>query len=338
LSGNFQVRQADPVRDNAALCALARRCPQGKHFRFHHHRDQFDARGQFQLRTTTLLIESSAAVVATLSTADKSLWIGSCKRAALYLYDLMVDPAYRKKGLAQLLFKEMNENCGMANFPALRYGYIVSDNVASRQLMEQLGYQAAPAPLRMHVVLPGRQRCEPPPDFQLVEPFATALAQPIENHLRAHYEGVDTLAGQEALALLSWQGTRAWGMVRRLGLEVIDAVPWFFRLAGVFSSLIPRPGQTVRAWSLHYLGAIGPRQQPALEMLVRSVAWLASEAGCDALLLPSFANDPTGRLVRRLTLDAWGLAAPCTHLYVGGDEASALLAAKRPLLLSGSDA
>lgn len=189
----------------------------------------------------------------------------------------------------------------------------------------------------MHIVLPRRQRCRPPAGFYLTEPIDVAGAASVESYLRAHYEAVDTVVGQEALAQLDWRGTRAWGVLRRLGDEVIDTVPWYFRMAGVFSSLIPRPGQTVKPWSLHYLGADGPEPQPALEMLIRSVAWLAAEEDRDALILSLFANDPTRRLVRRLTLDAWGLAAPYGHLYVGGDEASALLAVKRPLLLSGSD-
>lgn len=138
MADAFQVRQADLLRDNAALCALARRCPQGSRVRFHHQREQFDARGQFQLRTRTWLIESGAAVVAALSAADKSLWLRSCKQDATYLYDLMVDPDFRRKGLAQLLVGRVHEFASSGASPALRYGYIVSDNLASRGLMEQL--------------------------------------------------------------------------------------------------------------------------------------------------------------------------------------------------------
>lgn len=338
MADPFQVRQADPVHDNAGLCALARRCPQGTRFRFHHHREQFAARGQFQLRTRTLLIEEGAAVVATISTADKLLCARSCKRPALYLYDLMVDPDYRGKGLAQLLLEKAHESSCSEGAPALRYGYIVSDNHASRQLMERAGYQPSPQLVRLHIVLPRQKGREPPADFRLIEPIDAQNAQWVEMHLQVRYEAIDTLAGQEALAQANFRGTRAWGVLRRLGPEVIDAVPWYFRIGGLFSRQIPRPGQTVKAWSLHYLGADGPEPRPALEWLIRSVAGLADQQSCDALLVPLFANDPTWPLVRHLTLDVWGLAAPCSHLYVGGDEASALLAATRPLLLSGSDA
>lgn len=276
--------------------------------------------------------------MATLSTADKSLWICSCARDALYLYDLMVDPAFRRSGLAQLLMTEARRlNCA-GRKPAMIYGYVVSDNVASRQLLERLGYQVMPRLLRLHVALPHRIGREPPSDFCLTEPIEAGAAQSIELLLRSRYEGVDRLVGQEALAQLSWRGTRAWGILRRLESEVIDSVPWYFRVASLFSSAVLRPGQTVRAWSLHYLAADGPQTRQALEALIRSVAWLAAREKCDALLLPLFADDPTRPLIRRLTLDAWGLAAPSGRLYVGGDEASALLAARRPLLLSGSDA
>jgi hypothetical protein len=217
-------------------------------------------------------------------------------------------------------------------------GYVVNDNVASRQLLEQLGFRMTPHPLYLHVALPHRIGREPPDDFRLTEPIGVGAHQPIESYLRSRYDAVDQLAGQEALAQLNWRGTRASGVLRRLEAEVIDAVPWYFRLASLFSSVVLRPGQSLRAWSLHYLSAEGPEPASALEALIRSVAWLAARAECDALLLPLFGDDPTWPMVRRLTLDAWGLAAPSGRLYVGGDEASALLAATRPLLLSGSDA
>jgi predicted N-acetyltransferase YhbS len=119
LSSYFRIRNADLVQDNAALCELARRCPQGKRFRFYHQRDQFNSRGRYQIRTRTLVAENNAAVVATVSAADKAVWLRSCAREALYLYDLMVDPRFRGNGLAQLLMTEACQLPCASGKPAL---------------------------------------------------------------------------------------------------------------------------------------------------------------------------------------------------------------------------
>jgi hypothetical protein len=71
---------------------------------------------------------------------------------------------------------------------------------------------------------------------------------------------------------------------------------------------------------------------------VRALAWRAATEGIDVVAVPLFANDPLTAEVAPLTLTHWGIPPGATRLYLVGDLAGQLLAATRPLLMSGRDA
>jgi ribosomal protein S18 acetylase RimI-like enzyme len=329
------LRRAEPAQDNAALCDLARRCPQGRRFRFYHERSDARERCRGHGDVEILVAQRGGRLAAAGTVARKQVWLAGGWRSAAYIFDLMVDPEQRRQGLARRMLAALRQFDSPP--PQLVYSYILADNEPSRRLFEQEGFLAHPHSLLYHAVVPRLARRPPPPGFHLCEPVTQTAAATADARLRERYEFVDATAGHEGLFQLDWRGTRAWAAVRRCGPQVFVAVPWYWALMGWLLPFGPRRGHTVRAWSLHHLVAEGPEPSAALRHLVEAVAWVAARENVDALLLPLFDDDPTTALVRRLSLTGWGLAPPQTCLYVGGELAGAVLQASRPLLMSGKD-
>ncbi len=334
-------RPADPARDNAGLCDLARRCPQGRQFRFYHHRDDYWERARLQPDSRVLIIDVGGRPAAAVTFARKSVRLAGAERAAVYVFDLMVDPEQRGRGLARRLLAAVREaNPGAGLF----YSYIVEDNLPSRRLFEGDGFRPYPHRLLYHPVLPLLERRRPPTGFRRSR--SAEEAAEIDEVLRRRCDFLDTTAGNDGLFILERGGFRAWAALRRHEPQVFVAMPWYGSLVGRLLPIVPRPGNPVTVWSLHHLGAevLGTRysvlstQYSVLRRLIRSVTWLASKDAADALVLPLFENDPLTAAVRPLTLTRWGVSPGVAILHAAGDVAPLLFRLPRPFLLSGRDA
>jgi GNAT superfamily N-acetyltransferase len=325
------VHSADPVRDNAALCALARRCPQGRRLRFYHHREDFWERCRGQADAEVLIAERANVLVGTVTVARKKVWLGHFGwQPAAYICDLMVDPEQRGQGLARQLLTAARLLCLEAR---LLYGYIVEDNTASRRLFESQGFRAHPRRLLYHSILPRRRKVKPGVLTLCAAPTILDIAP-----LREQYDLVEASAAPDDLLRAQRGESTAWAVRRRHDAQVFVGLPWYIALAARFVPLLPRRGQPVHIWSLHYLHSEGPEQQPAIEQLFRMVAEEANRERMDAVVVPLFENDPQSSAVVRRTLTGWGAPPGVARLYVAGELASALFDAKRPLLLSPRDA
>jgi GNAT superfamily N-acetyltransferase len=323
--------------DNEALCALARRCPQGRRLRFYHHRDDFWERCRLQTDAEVLVLESEGVLAGTVSVARKSLWLHGSPQPAAYLFDLMVDPARRGCGLARRLLQAGRAACPQAR---LFYSYILEDNRASRRLFASAGFTPAPHPLLYHLLLPRLARRRPPPGFRLLPRQATefvGLARRSFPILGERYDFLDATAGHDGLFVLDRGGVSAWAALRRHEPQVFVGLPWYAALAGRVLPLLPCPGRPVHAWTLHHLGSSGPAPRSTWRRFLAAVAWAAARAGVDAVAVPLFANDPHTAAVAGATLTGWGVAPGVTRLFVAGEVAGRVVTAPRPLLLNGQD-
>ncbi len=328
-----QLRRADFGRDNAALCDLARRCPLGGGFSFYHRRDDFRERGRLQPDVETLVAEEAGALVAAGSVARKPLRLGARLQPTAYLFDVMVDPSYRGRGVGRALLRALVDASPGA---ALVYAHILDGNRASRRLFEREGFRAHRRRLVFHALLPGLEG-RPCRAVAGPLPMDPAEAADIDRYLRRRYELVDATAGHDGLFRLETPDGLAWAALRRHGAKVAVRVPWHLRAAGRLVALVPRLGRPIVTWSLHHLGAEGRRPGAALDRLLRAAAEAAHRERVDLLLVPLFDDDPLNWNMRRYLLPRWGLTAGATRLYVRGVAAKSLLESARPLLLSGRD-
>ncbi len=318
--------------DNAALCDLARRCPQGEHLRFYHERRDYRERGRLHDDGEVFVAECEGRLAGSASVARKHLWLNGAPCPTAYVYDVLVDPAHRGRGLARQLVGAVRGACSAAE---VFYCYVLADNAASQRLFAAAGFTPHPRRLLYHTLLPRLARRRPPPGYCVLPPSSRAAA--CDAWLPARYEFLDSTAGHDALFYLEGRGGRAWAALRRHGPKVFVGVPWYYDALGRLLPFVPRAGRPVRVWSLHHLGADGPRPRSALGRLLASVAWSAAEEDIDAVTLPLYENDPHAAVVRRHTLTGWGVAPAVTLLFVSGPRSGEVLGAVRPLLSGGRD-
>jgi ribosomal protein S18 acetylase RimI-like enzyme len=299
--------------------------------RFYHHRDDFWERCRLQPAARVLAAERDGRIVGSVTVAWKELrFARHGPQPTAYVCDLMVDPAERGRGLGRTLLRG-----ALRVYPDVRltYSYILEDNTPSRRLFEGEGFTAHQRRLLYHILLPrlGRR-----PRGAMVEEVQldAALIAGIDAALEARYAWRDAIAGNDGLFVQQQGATQVWAALRRHSPEVFIDLPWYARLL----PLLPRPGRPVHVWSLHHLGASGPRAGAALPTLVRALAGRAAAAGIDAVALPLFENDPMAADLTPITLTRWGIPPGAARLYLAGDLANDLFAVARPLLMSGKDA
>lgn len=319
------IRPAGPA-DNDSLCALARRCPQGEAVRFYHERTDAFERCRLHDDAEVLVAEAAGVMVGSVAVARKSMWLAGAWRPCCYVFDLMVDPESRGRGLGRALLDAARQAAPAAR---LAYAYIVEDNHASRRLLERAGFTAHPRRLLYHLMLPRLVRRRPPRSFVFQQLVPSEIAARIDAILQTRYDFLDRTAGHDALLRLGG----ASAVLRRHGPKVVVAAPWHVVLLSRVLPFVPRPGQPVPSWSLHHLCGDGR----SLQRLLRSAAWAAARAGIEAVAVPLFEDDPHSDLVRRLTLMRWGIELGTTRLYVEGELTDILLGTRRPLLMSGRD-
>ncbi|HKI38773.1 MAG TPA: GNAT family N-acetyltransferase [Gemmataceae bacterium] len=323
------LRPADSERDNAALCALARRCPLGDRLSFYHERDDFRERGRLQPHVEVHVAEEAGIVVGSASVARKPLWIGGALQPTAYVFDVMVDPICRGRGVARRLLRAVPD-------APLVYAHVLDDNLPSRRLFESEGFRAHRRRILFHALLPSLEG-RPCGAVAGPAPVDATVAADSDALLRERHDFVDATAGHDGLFHLEGPDGRAWALLRRHEPKVAVGVPWHLRALARLLPFIPRPGRRVFTWSLHHLGAEGRRRGRALDRLLRAAAWAAARQRVDLLLVPLFDDDPLNAVLRRYLLPRWRPSAGTTRLYVRGPRAGTLLDASRPLLLSGRD-
>ena len=327
-------RPADLRYDNAALSALARRCPLGGSLSFYHERDDFGERGRLQPAVEVILAEEAGTVVGCGSVARKPMWLGGTLQPSAYIFDLMVDPLRRGQGIARRLLRGLIEACPDA---CLVYAHVLDDNLPSRRLFVGAGFRAHPRRLFFHTLLP---RVEGRPSGRVTgpSPIDPAIAADIDRRLRDSHDFIGATSGHDGLFRLEAADGRAWAALRRHGPKVCVRAPWYVPALARLIPSLPRPGRPVLAWSLHHLVADTRRPCAALDRLLRAAAWTAACQQIDLLLIPLFEDDPLNAVPGRYLLPRWGFSGGTTRLYVAGPAADALLASAKPLTLSACDA
>src|SRR5262245_61522771 len=109
------IRPAERPRDTAALCELARCCPQGRRLRFYHDRSDYWERGRLQPQLDIHVAEQAGELLAAVSVARKTLWLGGVWEPVSYIHDLMVRPDRRGRGLGRELIRTVRATCSEAH-------------------------------------------------------------------------------------------------------------------------------------------------------------------------------------------------------------------------------
>lgn len=326
------IRLADPVRDNAALCALARACPQGQRLRFYHERTDHWERCRHFERAEVWVAERGGTIVGAGSLAWKHVWLEGELRLATYFLDRIVHPDYRRQGIGRALLEEELASCADS---AVCYGLVLEDNAANRHLLEARGFTPLPWPMLYHAMIPRWVKRQPTPEFHLVEPAAERTAAWLDEALRSDYALMDPSAQcGMGLFVLGARVPRAAGVLYRHGLKVVTHAPWYYSLLASWTGLGARVGEPVRTW---ILGNLWFEDERALAELLSGVAAAALEEGAPLILIPLAVNDPRRPVIARHTITRWGIAPTRVLLYAYGEGAGLLLTSRRPVLPSPRD-
>ncbi len=126
--------------DDPALMAIEYRSPRGASAPFVHYRRCFSDRAAIFPDHQLFVAETDQTVIGCIAVAVKQVQIGGAFHLIGYIFDLRVDPDYRRNGLGTVLVQHV-ENYLFERGAVGAYGDIVSVNVASLKLFEALGYQ-----------------------------------------------------------------------------------------------------------------------------------------------------------------------------------------------------
>ena len=71
------------------------------------------------------------------SLAFKEVWIAGQLQPVVYLFDRMVHPRFRRKGIGRAL---LQHELAQTSAAMLHYGLVLEDNQANRRLLEAAGF------------------------------------------------------------------------------------------------------------------------------------------------------------------------------------------------------
>jgi ribosomal protein S18 acetylase RimI-like enzyme len=326
------MRLADTRRDNRALCALARACPQGETLRFYHARDDHWERCRLYAAARVVVAERGGAVVGAATASRKQAWVNGTWQPVAYLFDRMVHPDHRRRGIGRALLERQLADAADAR---LCYSLVLEENHANLRLFERVGFRVHPRRLLYLALLPALYRRRRPPGFRYHEPIDPRHGACLDRHLHPSYALADaTGASGHGLFQLENAAGRAAAVLYRHGLKTVVRAPWYCRWLGRFLPWIPQLRRPLATWSLSHLWSDGAT---ALEALLAGVAAYAHRRGVQVVLLPLDERDPRLDLVRQHTVQQWGIAATRVCVQVHGALAPALLQSPRPFLASGRD-
>jgi len=124
--------------DNAQLLDLERMCPQGTSLVLSFDRSpDFLSRSRVYKDYKIYVAEEDRKIVGTVGVTTKELRINGEPVRSVYIYDLRVNPAHRKKKIGSQLVQHAIAEEGEAD---LAYGIIMEDNYPSIALFRKLGF------------------------------------------------------------------------------------------------------------------------------------------------------------------------------------------------------
>jgi ribosomal protein S18 acetylase RimI-like enzyme len=302
--------------DNDEALALERASPQGGALKLSFRRPTFERRAQlFPVHriVTARLDRRLAGIVAV---AVKEMELFQRPGHAAFLFDLRVDPAARRRGVARALGREVLA-WGLARAD-LAYFYVINANRPVRRMAHQFGckvagecrYLVVPAswgqqqrgvtpcdPGEVHTSL--RRICGP---FDLVAGVKPALSHPA----RPWRGSWIVQSGSEMAGCSAWSN-------RDIFAEVVEALPLSLRLVGALRRAaparsrlphVPSRGEELRSWYLYDAFA---QNQSLARVLARHVAAEARAQDVDYLYL---VHTPRDRWVEDLKSELPRFFAP----------------------------
>jgi ribosomal protein S18 acetylase RimI-like enzyme len=300
---SLRVRRATN-EDNARLCEIEARCPQGRGLRFHYQREDFFARSRVYDAWAVFVAEVNGLVVGVAAASIKRVRIAGQPVHAGYIYDVRVLPEHRGQGLSYALVEAVEAY--LRPLVDYAYLYVLSDNRATLAITRR----CAMFPIgRFRVLLiPTLPRTGPRPRVLEEAARAEVLAA-----MAAQSEGYDlvplpTAAAQEPR--LPAVGTFAIGdppLVAGnvwdptpLAAKVVDRVPALLRFAGMIGPVrrrlklprMPRPGESLRIWELADLWQRETRDDTALVSFCAAMQAIAFDRGIALLALHLDPADP----------------------------------------------
>jgi hypothetical protein len=284
------------------------------------------------LESEVLVAEGQHAVVGAATLARKRVWLDGTLTPVTYLFDRMVHPAHRRRGIGRALLQAQLAASGDA---ALCYSLVLEENQANRALLESEGFTAHPLRLLYLVLLPGLRRPRLEAECYLSEPVAVSAGALLDDAFRRTHALVDPAAASgHGLFQGGSAGREALAVLYRHGAKVFVRAPWYHQWLSRWFAFVPPLHRPVASWSL---GHVWTESSAALANLFAGVAVAARRDGVSLVLLPVYENDPRLPDIRRHTVQRWGIPPTRVCLYVQGASAPALLRHDRPILASGRD-
>ena len=133
----INVRQAK-VEDGPALCRLDSICTQGKSIVFHYQRRDFFTRSRVYDKWAVFLAEADKGLVGMITACLKKIRIQGKIGTAAYIYDLRVDPAWRGRGIAGRMIRQLDKYLRKAGV-VYAYTYILNENIVAYRISRFLG-------------------------------------------------------------------------------------------------------------------------------------------------------------------------------------------------------
>jgi len=190
------LRQARP-EDNGDLVGLLRRCPQGTRLIIAQDRSpDFFLRARAYRQSAIWVADAAqGGLAATATAALKGVRLGGTASLAAYVFDVAVDQAHRKQGLARELLAE-SERWARSAGASILYAHVLRGNAASAALFAAAGYEPIRT-LRAFLMPLGRRasRAESAGDWRAAgeddwEGVAALLAETYSKHeLRPEPDG-----------------------------------------------------------------------------------------------------------------------------------------------------
>lgn len=138
--------------DNTALCALEHRCAQGGSITVYHVRDDYCRRsrqyGDAPRCAHWVCVGDHDDIAGAIAAIVRDQAVNGEVVPVLYLFDVRVDPAYRRRGIARALVEHAHVHGRDALGCRFATGWIEGENEPSLRLFDGLGYHRA----RMQVV------------------------------------------------------------------------------------------------------------------------------------------------------------------------------------------
>ena len=126
--------------DDAALMAIEYRSPRGAADAFVHYRHRFSDRVALYDNAMLWVLDMDGVVAGCIGVALKATQVSGEVVTLAYLFDLRVDVTYRRQGCGQIL-THFAEEYAYTQGAVGAYGLIISVNLPSMTLFEQLGYE-----------------------------------------------------------------------------------------------------------------------------------------------------------------------------------------------------